>query len=123
MATDTISLRSEGPTLQFLPDAISAKSGTLLLIRYENGGDLPHNMALFRNDDVIDRMVTAAYEAEATGFVPVAAGADLITYSPLVSPGRTTEMEFVVPPPGIYTYICLFPGHAQMMLGTLRSLN
>jgi azurin len=30
-------------------------------------------------------------------------------------------MEFVVPDPGEYTFICLFPGHAQMMLGTLTA--
>lgn len=120
-ATDTIDLRSEGPALQFLPDRITATSGTRILLRYENGGDLPHNFALFRRDEPIDRMVTAAYEAEATGYVPPSAGDDLLAYSPLLSPGETAEMELVVPPPGRYTYICLFPGHAQMMVGTLVS--
>jgi uncharacterized cupredoxin-like copper-binding protein len=122
-ATDTIELRSEGPALQFLPDEVSAENGARILIRYHNGGDLPHNFALFMQEDVIDEMVTAAYEAAETGFIPPSAGAYLIAYSPLVSPGQTIEMEFIVPPPGEYTYICLFPGHAQMMIGTFRSLN
>lgn len=120
-ATDTIELTSEGSTLQFLPDRISAAAGTRVLLRYENGGDLPHNFALFRSDEAIDRAVSAAYEAEASGYVPPSAGGELIAYSPLISPGQTAEMELVVPPPGQYTYICLFPGHAQMMLGTLTS--
>jgi uncharacterized cupredoxin-like copper-binding protein len=120
-ATDTIYLTSEGPTLQFLPDRISATSGTLVLLRYSNGGELPHNLALFRRDDAIDRSVGEAYEAEATGYIPVSAVDDLIAYTPLVSPGQTVEMEFVVPDPGEYTFICLFPGHAQMMLGTLTA--
>lgn len=120
-ATDTIDLRSEGPALQFLPDRITATSGTRILLRYENGGDLPHNFALFRSDEPIDRMVDAAYEAEATGYVPPSAANALLAYSPLLSPGETAEMEFVVPPPGSYTFICLFPGHAQMMVGALVS--
>jgi len=120
-ATDTIDLRSEGPTLQFLPDRLAATSGERVLLRYRNGGDLPHNFALFRRDEVVDRMATAAYEAESTGFIPASAAGELIAYSLLVSPGETVEMEFVVPPPGRYTYICLFPGHAQMMLGTLTA--
>ncbi len=119
LATDTVLIRSEGPALQFLPDRLSAESGARLLIRYQNAGDLPHNFALFDSEDAIDASVTAAYEAESTGYVPPSAGPHLVAYSPLVSPGQTIEMELVVPPPGEYTYICLFPGHAQMMLGTL----
>ena len=120
-ATDTIELRSEGPTLQFLPDRISASSGERVLLRYENGGDLPHNFALFRREESIDRMASAAYDAESTGFIPVAAADELIAYTLLVSPGQTAEAEFIVPPPGRYTFICLFPGHAQMMLGVLTA--
>lgn len=120
-AIDTIELTSEGTTLQFLPDRISATAGTVVLLRYENGGELPHNLALFRSDAAIDRAVSEAYEAEASGYIPPSAGGELIAYSRLLSPGETAEMELVVPPPGQYTYICLFPGHAQMMLGTLTS--
>ena len=121
-ATDTLALASEGPALEFLPDRLTATSGTRVLLRYENGGDLPHNFVLFRRDEVIDGVVAEAYESQASGFVPVSAADDLLAYSLLVSPGETAEMEFVVPPPGEYTFICLFPGHAQMMLGTLTSL-
>lgn len=120
-ASDTLHLTSEGPALEFLPDRLAATSGTRVLLRYENGGDLPHNFALFRRDEAIDGVVGEAYESQSTGFIPVSAGDDLIAYSALVSPGATAEMEFVVPPPGEYTFICLFPGHAQMMIGTLTS--
>jgi uncharacterized cupredoxin-like copper-binding protein len=122
-ASDTLSLRSDGPTLAFIPDRLSARAGTRVLLRYENGGDLPHNLALFLREEGIDEFVTAAYEAASTGFIPPMAGPDLIAYSPLVSPGGTAEMEFVVPEPGSYTFICLFPGHAQMMIGTLVSIG
>lgn len=121
-ATDTLELRSEGPALEFIPDRLTATSGTRVLLRYANGGDLPHNFVLFRRDEVIDGVVAEAYASQASGFVPVSAADDLLAYSLLVSPGASAEMEFVVPPPGAYTFICLFPGHAQMMLGTLTSV-
>ena len=120
-ASDTIDIRSEGPALQFLPARVSAANGERILLRYQNGGELPHNFALFLREDGIDEWVSAAYEASASGYIPRAAASDLIAYSPLLSPGEVAEMEFVVPSPGTYTYICLFPGHAQMMLGTFTS--
>jgi azurin len=33
------------------------------------------------------------------------------------------NITFMVPPAGAYTYVCLFPGHANMMLGTFRALS
>lgn len=119
---DTIVLTSRGPELAFHPDRVSARSGSSVLIRYENGGELPHNLVFVRDEEAIDALVTAAYEAGSTGHVPLDMRDDLIAFSPLMSPGETAEMQVVIPPPGEYTYICLFPGHAQMMLGTLRSL-
>lgn len=120
-ATDTLSLRAEGPTLEFLPDDLFASAGERVLLRFENGGELPHNFALFRSDGALDRFVNEAYEAQATDYIPPSSASELVAYSPLLSPGKTAEMEFVVPPPGSYTFICLFPGHGQMMLGTLTS--
>ena len=119
---DTVVIASRGPELAFHPDRISAESGSVVIVRYENGGDLPHNFVLVRNDEAIDGLAAAAYEAAGTGYVPLDMRDDIIAFSPLISPGGTADLEIVIPPPGEYTYICLFPGHSQMMLGTLRSL-
>lgn len=116
-------LRSEGAELAFLPDRLALKAGLNVRIRYTNDGSLPHNFVLARGEDDLDPLADAAYAAAETGFVPVELGDRMIAHSPLVSPGQTVEIDFVVPPPGEYTYICLFPGHANMMLGTLRSIR
>jgi len=118
-----IVMRSVGPNLEFLPDRISVRQGTRVTLRYVNDGELPHNFALVRDEDSIDALARAAYEAAGNGFVPADMEDDLIAYSSLLPPGRTVDIEFVAPPAGEYTYICLFPGHANMMLGTLRSLR
>lgn len=122
-ADTTIELRTEGSNLEFTPARISVKQGTRVTLRYTNAGTLPHNLVLVRDEADLDALASAAYEAQATGFVPLDQKDRMIAHTPLVSPGQTVEVTFVAPPPGEYTYICLFPGHANMMLGTLRSLR
>jgi plastocyanin len=119
----TIVIRTAGSVLEFKPPGISARQGTRVRIRYINDGTLPHNVVVVRDDDDIDDLVTAAYGADRTGYVPVADSAKLLGYTALASPGQTVEVTFVMPPPGVYTYVCLFPGHANSMLGSLRSLR
>lgn len=116
-------LRASGSTLEFVPPRLSARSGTRVRIRFVNEGTLPHNIVVPRSEDDLDGLVTAAYAAGATGFVPLGDSAKLLGYSKLVSPGETAEVSFVMPAPGEYRYVCLFPGHANSMLGTLRSLR
>jgi azurin len=117
-----VSLRSEGAELAFMPDRLSLKAGQRVRIRYTNDGTLPHNLVFARDEADLDPLAQAAYDAADTGFVPTDLADRMIAHTPLVSPGQTVDIDFVVPPPGEYTYICLFPGHSNMMLGTLRSL-
>jgi uncharacterized cupredoxin-like copper-binding protein len=119
---DTIVLRARGPELAFYPDRVSARSGSVVLLRFENGGELPHNFVLVRDDGVIDALAVAAYEAASSDYVPPDLRDELIAFTPLVSPGGHADLTVTIPPPGEYTYVCLFPGHAQMMLGTLRAV-
>lgn len=120
---DTLIVQSSGPSLEFAPNRISAREGTRVVLRYVNGGDLPHNLVIVRDEDDVDRVVEAAYSAQSTGFIPLQLADRLVVHTPLASPGETVEVEFVMPPAGEYTFICLVPGHANMMLGVLRSLR
>ena len=119
----TLVLRASGSTLEFVPARLSARSGTRVRIRFINDGTLPHNVVVPRNEDDLDALATAAYNASASGYVPLGDTAKLLVYTKLVSPGETAELSFVMPAPGEYRYVCLFPGHANSMLGTLRSLR
>lgn len=121
-ADQTITLRTQGSNLDFEPRQISAKAGTRLRVVYVNEGTLPHNFVLLHDEDDLDAIGSASYQAEATGFVPLPKYADkLIAYTPLASQGQTVEVTFVVPPPGEYLFACTVPGHYNVMIGTLRS--
>ena len=118
-----ITIRASGSTLEFQPARLSVKTGRRVKLRFVNDGTLPHNVALPRSEDDLDAIATAAYQAGETGYIPPEHKDKLITYTSLASPGQTVEAEFVVPAPGEYTYVCLFPGHSNSMLGTLRALR
>lgn len=122
LADTTITIRANTSTLEFDPPAIAARQGTRVRIQFLNGGTLPHNFVIVRNEDDIDSLAAAASRIGGD-FVPHALEARLIAWTPLASPGQTVEVTFVVPPPGIYTYVCLMTGHANSMMGTLRSLR
>jgi azurin len=122
-ADTTITIRASGSTLEFQPPNISAKNGARVRIRFVNEGTLPHNLVLPRTDDDIDALALAAYQSGASDYVPLEQKDKMVAYTTLASPGQTVEATFVVPPPGEYTYVCLFPGHANTMLGKLRSLR
>ena len=119
----TITIYSSGTALEFQPSRISAKAGTRLRLRLVNEGTLPHNIVLVRDESDIDALGSAAYRAQDTGYVPLEQKDRLFAWSELAAPGETVEMTFEVPPPGEYFFVCLYPGHYNMMIGTLRSLN
>jgi plastocyanin len=122
-ADSTITIRAVGSTLEFTPARVSAKAGTRLRLRFVNDGTLPHNLVVPKSDDDIDALALAAYQAGETGYVPMDLKAKLVGWTTLASPGETVEISFVVPAAGEYTYVCLFPGHSNSMLGTLRALK
>lgn len=119
----TITIRASGSTLEFTPARVSAKAGTRVRIRLINDGTLPHNLVVPKNDDDIDTLALAAYEAGETGYVPMGLKDKLVGWTTLASPGESVEATFIVPAAGEYTYVCLFPGHANQMSGTLRALR
>lgn len=116
----TITLRANGTELTFDPATITLKQGTRVRLRFINMGTFAHNFILVRSDDDLDEMISRAHDA--TENVPLSLKARMITYSNIAQPTRTVETAFVVPAPGDYTYVCLVEGHANSMIGRLRSL-
>ena len=119
----TIDIMAMGSTLAFEAPEIAVKAGKRVRLRFMNHGTLPHNLVIVEAEKDIDALIEASSAAYKTGYVPVEMKDRMIGYTALASPGQTVEFDFVVPPPGEYTYICLISGHYNSMLGTLRSLK
>ena len=123
MGNDTtlVTIRSVGIVLAFEPDRITVTPGAVVRIRYVNESNFTHNMVILRNEDDIDTVGAASFQAAETGFVPMQYKSRMIAYSPLAAAGQTVEFTFEAPAPGEYPFACFVDGHFNMMVGTLRS--
>lgn len=119
----TVVVRSVGTALEFLPARMSLKQGTRVRVRLVNNGDLPHNIVFPRSEADIEDLAIAAVGADATGYVPMEMKDRMLAWSALAKPTETVELVFTVPAAGEYWFVCLYPGHAANMLGTLRALR
>jgi azurin len=114
-----LEVRTEGSRTAFLPDSLSAAAGARATVRVINHGEIAHNFVLVRDDESVQPIVLAAYQAIATQYVPTGFEDAILASTPLVYPGDTLDVSFEVPEPGRYTFVCVFPGHGSTMRGTL----
>jgi plastocyanin len=115
----TVTLRANGTELIFDPATITLKQGTRVRLRFANMGSFAHNFILVRDERDLDELAVRARDASEN--VPLSLRSRMIVYSNIANPNQTVETAFVVPAPGEYTYVCLVEGHANTMLGKLRS--
>ncbi|WP_025764234.1 PVC-type heme-binding CxxCH protein [Dyadobacter tibetensis] len=101
-----------------------AVAGKTVEIVFENPDAMQHNIVFGKPNtmEVIgtaaDKMITDAKGAE-KNYVPNIP--QIIAASPLVNPGQTYRLRFVVPDqPGDYPFVCTFPGHWRLMTGVMR---
>lgn len=120
---DTIVVGSDGANLSYDVTEIHAEAGSTLTIRYENRGDLPHNVVVLKQRSDINPVGVAALQASKTEYIPQdeANQEKIIAYTALSKPGESVFVTFTVPPPGTYPYICTYAGHFTMMQGDLIS--
>ena len=116
-----LELRTAGSRTAFMPDSLVADAGATVTLRFTNEGEIPHNAVFVLNPDAVEPIVLAAYRAIKTQYVPEGFEEDILVSTPLVYPGETFEISFVMPEAGRYTYVCVFPTHGASMRGTLVS--
>jgi azurin len=112
--------------MKFSVTAIDAKPGEALTVKVVSQGALPkvamaHNFVLLAAKTDATAFSTAAASARATDFIPPALKAQVLASTKLAGGGETVEVTFNAPKePGVYTFICSFPGHfIAGMKGTL----
>jgi azurin len=112
--------------MKFDVTAIEAKPGEALTVKVVSKGAMPkvamaHNFVLLAAKTDANAFATAAAMARATDFIPADKKAQVLAATKLAGAGETVEVTFNAPKePGVYTYICSFPGHFMAgMKGTL----
>ena len=96
---------------------VPAGSEVHLVLKDSKPGSLMHTWVLVKPGT--EAAVAAAGLPAGTAGNYITPSADVLAFTPLAQPGKTSEVTFQAPPPGSYPYICSFPGHYLMMKGTL----
>ena len=118
----TVVVQSKGTEMSFDPGTINARAGETLTIRYENIGDMTHNLVIVQSERDVPIVGEAAFQAAFTNqWIPSAPElrARIVAYTPLAGVKETVEVTFTVPPPGEYPFICTYASHWTVMRGRL----
>lgn len=110
--------------MQFDKNELMAKSGEKITLTFRHVGQLDkrvmgHNFVLLKpGTDITGFANEAAAVGESGDWIPND-GVQVIAHTKMLGGGQTDVITFDAPAPGIYDFICSFPGHSAMMRGTL----
>ena len=108
--------------MQFDKKVLSASPGQKVNLTLNHTGRgnkmiMGHNFVLIKSGVDVDDFAQRAVEANDNEYIPQ--GDEMIAYTKLIGGGETTSITFEAPSTGIYTFICTFPAHYQLMRGQL----
>lgn len=110
------------PGLKFNITNLTLKAGTKVKLTFANTDDMLHNFVLTTpgSGNVVGEMVMKmGLDGEKYDFVPNSA--KVIAHTSLLQPGKSDTIYFTVPKtPGIYPFICTYPGHYMVMKGQIK---
>ena len=76
-----------------------------------------HNFVLLKKDVDVDDFAMLALDFKENEYIPK--NNDFIVHTRMLGGGESDTINFTIEEPGIYTYVCTFPGHYQIMQGEL----
>jgi azurin len=111
-------------TMHYNLTDLTAKSGQDLKVVLTNVGNNPitvmgHNWVLLKPGSDYQAFAAAAASAQAAGYMPASLQDEVVESIPLLGPRKSGEVDFKAPAPGVYPFLCTFPGHFVNMHGTL----
>lgn len=110
--------------MQFDKSELMAQAGEKITLTFRHVGQLDrrvmgHNFVLLTpGTDITGFANEAAAAGESADWIPND-GAQVIAHTKMLGGGQTDVITFEAPEPGVYDFICSFPGHSGMMSGTL----
>lgn len=101
---------------------LRVKAGKKIRLTFANTDVMPHNLLVTRPgkaDAVMNAAIAMGAAGFEKGFIPP--GDEVLHHTGLLDMGREQVLEFVLPAPGDYPFICSFPGHGVLMRGLLKA--
>lgn len=115
-----VTIGSVGDTMAFDKTSLTVPAGAQVHLTLKNNGVsavMQHNWVLVSPGKEAAIAAEGLAKAATSGYV--VPGPDVLAYTPLAPPGKSTEVTFTAPAAGKYPYICTYPGHYIVMKGVL----
>ncbi|WP_149243879.1 plastocyanin/azurin family copper-binding protein [Dyadobacter sp. 32] len=110
------------PGLKFDISDIQVKAGSRIQIIFNNNDDMLHNLVITKPgaaNSVGELGLNLGLKGSEMNYVPKTA--DVLFHTNIVEPEKTESIFFIAPKqPGVYQYVCTFPGHYTLMQGKLK---
>ena len=121
--TDTIQLKAN-ENMRFDKELFRVRAGKKISLIFKNTGaksaaSMTHNVVILKSGIDIADFADIARNAKTEQFVPSSLDSLIIAHTRLVGGGDSDHIEFIIPKPGIYDFICSFPGHWGTMQGKI----
>ncbi len=109
------------PGLKYDQEELRVQAGSKVKLVFNNNDDMLHNVLIVKqgSSEQIGQMAASmGLGGEARSYVPES---DMVLYHTIIlEPNQSDEIYFEAPTtPGIYEYVCTFPGHYLTMQGKL----
>lgn len=117
-----ITLKTLTAQMRFDQTEFSVSPGAEVKVVLENTDDMPHNVAIFQpGTDVVAVSNKNVEDPTAVKRDWLPTDPRMIAHSKMVGPKSRDEFTFKAPDkPGVYPYVCTFPGHAGSMQGKMH---
>ena len=106
--------------MSFDMKSMKVSSGTTIKLTIKStspDASMPHNWVLVHKGTMELVAMAGLQAGRELGFVPNSP--DVLVHSKLLGPGEEQTLTFSAPPPGVYEYVCTYPGHWSIMNGVL----
>ena len=116
-----------GENLSYRNPHLTAQAGQTVKLTLKNSDSVPHNWVLIKPGqlaavgDLTNRLL-ADPSAGQRQYVPDSEA--VVCFTDIVPPGQEGTIYFTLPDePGVYPFLCTFPGHWMVMNGTLTVIQ
>ena len=109
--------------LQYDAKELRGKAGERVTLHFKNTDSIPHNWVLVKNGAFervgqASNLMMADPKVADKHYIPESE--DVLHYTPMLYHNQRYQLSFNLPnEPGVYPYMCTFPGHWMVMKGNL----
>lgn len=110
------------PGLKYSMDELQVKAGSKIKLVFSNNDDMTHNVVIVAPGaarEVGEIALNMGLKGSQLSYIPNSP--KVLYHTNLLQPGASETIYFEAPTkPGVYTYLCTYPGHYMVMQGTMK---